>query len=351
MASPLRGFVVDVVVSGVLFSITEIMMKTIKAILIAAVLAISLPTYAQQRPSTAYLDETQVYKGTGSITQGRAETITQSLLTCNQRRSRISKVGQIKDKQGQTWTVPAQVQFPNGPKATDLYNRCTDVTQASLAQVDVSKVPVVNIDPDGEVVTGYLFADNYFELYINGKLIAVDPIPFTPFNSNLVRFRVSKPYDIAVKVVDWEEHLGLGTESNRGKAYHAGDGGFIASFSDGTVTNAKWCSQTFYIAPVYDLSCLTEQKNVRGSKKCTTEGTDEGENAFGIHWPLPADWPNRGYERNWPKATVFTEDEIGVRNKRAYMNFREQFTGAGAQFIWSSNVVLDNEVLLHYRVH
>ena len=325
-------------------------MKTIRAILIATILAISLPTYAQQSPSPASLDEIQAYTGTGRITQGRAETIIQSLLRCNQRRSRISSVGQIKDGQGQTWTVPAKQQFSNGPKATDLYNECTNVTPTSLAQVDISEVPVVNIDPDGEVVTGYLFADNYFELYINGKLIAVDPIPFTPFNSNLVRFKVSKPYDIAVKLVDWEENLGLGTEYNRGKAFHPGDGGFIASFSDGTVTNEHWRAQTFYIAPVYDLSCLTEQNNVRGSAKCTIESINEGENAFGIHWPLPADWPKQGYDSNWPKATVFTEDEIGVRNKRAYMNFREQFAGAGAQFIWSSNVVLDNEVLLHYHV-
>jgi hypothetical protein len=325
-------------------------MKTLIVIQVAAILIISLPTYGQKSPSPASLDEIKAYTGTGRITQGRAETVTQSLVTCNQGRSRISSVGQIKDKQGQTWTVPAQVQFPNSPKATDLYNICTDVTPGSLAQVDVNKVPVVNIDPDGEVVTGYLFADNYFELYINGRLIAVDPVPFTPFNSNLVRFRVSKPYDISVKLVDWEEHLGLGTEYNRGKTFHAGDGGFIASFSDGTVTNGHWRAQTFYIAPVYDLSCLTEENNVRGSEKCTTEGTNEGENAFGIHWPLPSDWPNQGYDSNWPSATVFTEDEIGVRNKRAYMNFRELFTGAGAQFIWSSNVVLDNEVLLHYHV-
>jgi len=34
----------------------------------------------------------------------------------------------------------------------------------------------------------------------------------------------------------------------------------------------------------------------------------------------------------------------------AYTNFREVFASGGAQFIWSSNVVLDNEVLLYKRV-
>lgn len=45
-----------------------------------------------------------------------------------------------------------------------------------------------------------------------------------------------------------------------------------------------------------------------------------------------------------------SEDDIGVNNKKAYMNFIEKFTGAGASFVWSTNVVLDNEVLLRYEV-
>lgn len=326
-------------------------MNAAKAMFIAILINTYLLSYAQQSPSPANLVETKAYRGTGSITQGWAVTITQNLFKCMQCRGRRAAVGKIKDGQGQTWTVPALQQFTDGRRATDLYNECTNVTPASLEQVDVSQVPVVNIDPDGETITGYLFADNYFELYINGKLIAVDPVPYTPFNSCLVRFKVSKPYDIAVKLIDWEENLGLGTEDNRGNAFHPGDGGFIASFSDGTVTSDRWRAQTYYIAPVYDLSCLSEENNLRSSANCTTESINVGENAFGVHWPLPANWLNREYGSNWPRATVYTEEEIGVKNKKAYMNFREQFTGAGAQFIWSSNVVLDNEVLMHYRVH
>ena len=53
---------------------------------------------------------------------------------------------------------------------------------------------------------------------------------------------------------------------------------------------------------------------------------------------------------HWPQATTYTEKTIGVDNQKAYMNFREKFAGAGASFIWPSNVVLDNKVLLKYRV-
>jgi len=47
---------------------------------------------------------------------------------------------------------------------------------------------------------------------------------------------------------------------------------------------------------------------------------------------------------------LFVINDIGVENKKAYMNLRENFSGAGAEFIWSSNVVLDNQVLLRYQV-
>jgi hypothetical protein len=38
--------------------------------------------------------------------------------------------------------------------------------------------------------------------------------------------------------VDWEERLGLGMETSRGNDWHAGDGGLLARFSDGTVTDS-----------------------------------------------------------------------------------------------------------------
>ena len=91
--------------------------------------------------------------------------------------------------------------------------------------------------------------------------------------------------------------------------------------------------------------------NLRGSDACGADHAGRGESAFGVHWEVPDDWrePNFDYG-DWPKATTYTEEEIGA-NKPAYMRFREKFAGAGAQFIWSSNVVLDNEVLLRHRVN
>jgi hypothetical protein len=47
-------------------------------------------------------------------------------------------------------------------------------------------------------------------------------------------------------------------------------------------------------------------------------------------------------------ATTYTNDTVGVHNKPAYMNFTAIFDapGADAQFIWSSNLILDNLVIV-----
>ncbi|WP_055437698.1 hypothetical protein [Lacinutrix algicola] len=304
-----------------------------------------------KKSKTEIIDNKKSYKGTGSITQGLAKTKIESLLSSNPKGSRIAGVGEINDSEKNIWTVPGINNFDNSPKAFDLYNENSGTTPSNLSEVDLNSVPVTEIDVDGEIITGYIFADNYFELYINGKLIAVDPVPFTRFNSNIVKFKVSKPYTIALKVIDWEENLGLGSENNRGKKFHPGDGGFIASFSDGTVTNNKWKAQTFYTAPINDLSCLSEVGEKRLSSNCSTDGVDDGTNFYGIHWKIPENSFGIDFDDSkWPNATTYTEEVIGVKNKKAYINFIEKFSGTGAEFIWSTNVVLDNEVIIRFKV-
>lgn len=299
------------------------------------------PVITDQDPST--------YTGTGSLSQGRAETVIEGLVDCGEK-ARPSGVGEVTDLAGTKWTVPSDTAFADGPKASDLFRECGGETLGSLSELNLDDVPVIEVDADGEVITGYIFADNYFELYVNGTLVGIDPVPFTPFNSNVVQFKAKKPYIMVVKLVDWEENLGLGSEDNRGAAYHPGDGGFIASFSDGTKTDASWLAQTFYTAPVYDLSCLTENGSTRASADCSAVGTDDGAEGYAAHWALPEAWSALEAAPDWPVATVYSEETIGVDNKKAYTNFREVFGGGGAEFIWSTNVVLDNEVLLFKRV-
>ena len=73
------------------------------------------------------------------------------------------------------------------------------------------------------------------------------------------------------------------------------------------------------------------------------------EDAYALHYSLPADWFSPSYDAcPWPAASTYSEAAVGVDNKPAYTNFPAQFGRSGAQFIWSSNLVLDNDVIVRY---
>lgn len=300
------------------------------------------------------------YKGTGSVTQGKGQTDIAKLMDCAG--GRISALGSITDSKNQNWTVPAVVEYNNTavPFASDLYNACNGKTYANTgaALAALNGSDIVTIDSDGELITAYVFADNYFEMYINGIAVGKDKVPFTEFNSSIIRFRVKKPFTIAMLLVDWEEALGLGTELNGGFAYHPGDGGMVALFTDNTgavvaKTDSDWKAQTFYTAPIKDLTCASEQGKFRLSNLCSTTSENDGTNWYGLHWKRPDNWTSVAFEDSvWPFASVFTNSEIGVNNKPSYTNFTDVFDKQGndARFIWSSNVILDNEVLVRYTV-
>lgn len=281
-----------------------------------------------------------------SISQGQAQTVKQSISLCQ--KGRVSAVGAVTAMDGKVFTVPAVVHYERKNLAVDLHNGCRGVKPSSIGDVDLNAVPIVAIDADGDVVTGLIFADNYFELYVNGQLIGVDAIPFTPFNASIIRFRVKRPYVIAVKLVDWEENLGLGTEQNRGTRYHAGDGGFVASFSDGTVTDSSWQAYPYYVAPIADLKDAQAIDDVsRDTSKLPAGRIGCTTNCYGVHYPVPGDWSAVNFDAShWPMASEYTNRTVGVNNKPAYMNFKDQFIDKGAKFIWSPNLVTDNLVLV-----
>ena len=286
-----------------------------------------------------------------AVTQGRAKTVVANVFECpGGSLVRPAGVGSITANDGSVWTVPAGVEFTRARRAPDLYNECAGVKPASLKEVRVEDVPIVTVDADGEVITGYLIADNYFELYVNGTLVGVDATPFTPFNSAIVRFKAKRPITYTVKLVDWEENLGLGTERGR-SPFHPGDGGFIARFSDGTQTDASWKAQSFYIAPLVSPQDVVESGNVHDTPKLSRtypeapDNAECGEQCYAVHYAVPRNWSARDFDdRDWPSAFEFTLAQMGAERLKAYSNFADAF--AGAKVIWSRNLVFDNVVIV-----
>ncbi len=283
------------------------------------------------------------YTGSGSVTQGEGSITQSSIYSCTG--GRVTNLGKIESTDKKNWILPGENSFLTGNKLFDLYNECAKITPASISQIDTSKAPIIEVDIDGEIISGFLYGDNYYELYVNGKLIGVDPVPYTPFNSSFVKFKAKRPVQYAVKLIDWEENMGVGTELNGSNSMYPGDGGFAAKFSDGTVTSNLWRAQTFYIAPLSNVGCVTESGNIRNSSTCTSIPSTASA-AYALHWEIPGNWFAKDFDySSWPAATTFSSSQVGP--KTAYTNFTNQF--GNSQFIWSSNLVLDNLVLLRFQ--
>ncbi len=309
--------------------------------------------------SCIYASES-TYTGTGSITQGQATTSVSNLFPQG---TRVAGMGTINSSDGNTWTVPAENNYQNNsfPWASDLHNIYVsghDYANTAAAVAALDPADIVEIDAGGELVTAYIWADNYFEMYIKGTPVGKDPVPYTDFNGCIVQFRVNLPFDVAMLLIDWEENLGLGSENQNGNLYHAGDGGLVALFKNqsGTVigmTDNSWKAQTYYTSPIADLSCLSESGSLRLSDNCPTTAPNDGSSYYAVHWAIPANWYAEGFDDSgWPSATTYTNAEIGVDNKPSYTNFTDVFDDGSndAQFIWSTNVILDNLVLVRTTI-
>lgn len=68
------------------------------------------------------------------------------------------------------------------------------------ASTAAAQAPPGQIKPaQSDLLKGSVYADNWFVLYVNGKLIAVDPIDFLPHNQVNVELLPEYPMTIAVQ--------------------------------------------------------------------------------------------------------------------------------------------------------
>ncbi len=163
-----------------------------------------------------------------------------------------------------------------------------------------------------------VYADNWFMLYVNGRLVAVDPIEFTPHNVVSVDFLPEYPMTIAVLAKD-------NADPKTGLEYGSsiGDGGFCLKFADGTVTDGRWKARNFFHGP---LKGDTQAPSVR-------------------HDPLPANWWAVDFDDSkWTFAKEYTVQEVDPKQPYFDHDFKD------AKFIWSDDLALDNTVIFRTKV-
>ncbi len=306
--------------------------RPLRAARILIPLMIASALFAQESPNA------------GIVTQGLAvETFSCGNLatacTGTARRFIEARCGIVVARDGarlQVPTVPA-----SGPDPADLYNDCSGTGHNPTHLEDLETVVM---DPDGEEVTGYLFGDNYYEIYVNGTIVARDPVGFVPFNSGVVRFKAKRPLTYAVKLVDWGTHLGVGMEYDR---WNVGDGGFIARFSDGTETGADWQCRAYYISPLQDRSCVGPGPDSSSCPERPACVERDPASCRALHFPVPEDWAAPEYDDSaWHQASTYPAS--AVTNQRAYRDYTDKF--GSADFIWSHNLDQDNLVLCRLQV-
>lgn len=174
--------------------------------------------------------------------------------------------------------------------------------------------PTLNKPKIEDAVKVAIYADNWFQLYINGNLVAVDSISFIPHNVVAVEILPEYPMTIAVMAKD-NADPGTGLEYNNTRL---GDGGFILKFSDGTVTNATWKAKGFFYGPIN--GDLLNPKT--------------------RHESIPEDWFDVKFDDgNWEAATEHSEEAVGPKEPF----FQHDF--AGARWIWTKDLGLDNTVI------
>jgi hypothetical protein len=169
-----------------------------------------------------------------------------------------------------------------------------------------------------DTVKANVYADNWFVLYINGKMTAVDSIDFIPHNVVAVDILPEYPMTIAVMAKD-------NADPKTGMEYgdHIGDGGFILKFGDGTVTSAKWKAKCFFTGP---LDRDTKNPKVK-------------------HDPIPDDWWAVNFDDSkWDFAKEYAEERVNPKESFYKGDFKD------AKFIWTGDLDLDNTVIFRYRV-
>ena len=170
-----------------------------------------------------------------------------------------------------------------------------------------------------DTIRATVYADNWFSLFVNGELVAVDSIAFLPHNVVAVDLLPAYPMTIAVMAKD-------NADPATGMEYantQIGDGGFVLRFSDGTVTDNRWKALVLDHGPI-DGNVQTPR--VRSQ-------------------PPPPGWNTRDFDdQAWPQATEYTIEQ--VQPKQPF--YDHDFTAA--RFIWSDNLLLDNTVLFRRQI-
>ncbi|MFY0681200.1 MAG: PEBP family protein [Thalassovita sp.] len=186
-----------------------------------------------------------------------------------------------------------------------------------------------------------VWADNWFEMRINGVQVAEDSVPITTersFNAESFSFEAERPFVIGLVAKDFKED-DTGLEYIGTRRQQMGDGGVIVQIRDAAgqivaVTNADWRCFVTHTAPL-DKSCEAARTPQAGVGACGFDTEEE-----------PAQWDSASFDDTaWPAADVYTSREVSPKDGYDKINW-----DSSADLIWGPDLEQSNTVLCRMTV-
>ena len=193
-----------------------------------------------------------------------------------------------------------------------------------------------------ETFSADVWADNWFEMRIDGTQVAQDSVPITTersFNAESFTFEAARPFVIGVVAKDFKEN-DTGLEYIGTGRQQMGDGGLILQIRDAAgqtvaASSAEWACEVIHTAPL-DKSCEASTNPVAGEGACTFDSVDE-----------PDGWDTASFDASeWPQADVFTAREVSPKDGYDDINWDPK-----AALIWGPDLEQSNTVLCRITVN
>lgn len=208
----------------------------------------------------------------------------------------------------------------------------------------LAAMTVLSVSPAhawAETYAADVWADNWFEMRINGAKVAEDSVPITTersFNAESFQFQAERPFVVGLVAKDFKEN-DTGLEYIGTRRQQMGDGGVIVQIKDASgeivaASDAAWQCLVIHTAPL-DKACERASHPVAGEEACTFEVADE-----------PAGWDQAGFDASaWPQADVYSEREVSPKG-----GYDEIRWSDAAKLIWGPDLEQSNTILCRFTV-
>ena len=207
-----------------------------------------------------------------------------------------------------------------------------------LCLLFATHISPVNAAGKSIAFTAEVWADNWFALYINGKLVGQDSVPITTersFNSERITFKATYPLTIGLIGKDFKEN-DSGLEYIGSNRQQIGDGGVVLQIKETTsgkviaTTSKKWRVIAIQQAPL-NSECVTSNDPLRDCKS--------------IEKAVPSNWSKSSYsDTKWRYAREYSESDVGVKD-----GYSEIQWDSKAKLIWGEDLKVDNTLLFRFK--